>query len=73
VAQIISNTQLDISGNSIATRLGLGTNSVNTNYALDIVGNTRTNANMDISGSVTVQTNANIYGFINSYGTIVQW
>ncbi len=73
VAQIISNTQLDINGNCIATRVGLGTNAVNTNYALDIVGNTRTNANIDISGSLTVQTNANIYGFINSYGTIVQW
>jgi hydroxyacyl-ACP dehydratase HTD2-like protein with hotdog domain len=73
VGQIISNTQLDINGNCIATRVGLGTNAVNTNYALDIVGNTRTNANVDISGSLTVQTNANIYGFINSYGTIVQW
>ena len=73
VGQIISNTQLDISGNCIATRIGLGTNAVNTNYALDIVGNTRTTANVDISGSLTVQTNANIYGFINSYGTIVQW
>lgn len=73
VGQIISNTQLDINGNCIATRVGLGTNAVNTNYALDIVGNTRTNANIDVSGSLTVQTNANIYGYINSYGTIVQW
>ncbi len=73
VAQIVSNTQLDINGNAIATRLGLGTNAVNTNYALDIVGNSRTTANMDISGSLTVQTNANIYGNINSYGTILQW
>jgi len=44
--QIITDTQMDISGNAIITKLGLGTSSVNTNaykYVLDISGNTLTN------------------------------
>ncbi len=44
--QIITDTQMDVSGNAIITKLGLGTSSVNTNaykYVLDISGNTWTN------------------------------
>ncbi len=41
VANIIANTQLDISGNCIASRIGLGTTSIDTNYALDVSGNSR--------------------------------
>lgn len=47
--QIITNTQMDISGNAIITKLGLGTSSVNTNaytYVLDISGNTWTNGSI---------------------------
>jgi hypothetical protein len=47
--QIITDTQMDISGNTIITKLGLGTNSVNTNaykYVLDISGNTWTNGSI---------------------------
>lgn len=47
--QIITDTQMDISGNAIITKLGLGTNSVNTNaykYVLDISGNTWTNGSI---------------------------
>lgn len=47
--QIIANTQMDISGNAIITKLGLGTSSVNTNaygYVLDISGNTWTNGSI---------------------------
>ena len=47
--QIITDTQMDISGNTIITKLGLGTNSVNTNaynYVLDISGNTLTNGSI---------------------------
>jgi hypothetical protein len=47
--QIITNTQMDISGNAIITKLGLGTSSVNTNaykYVLDISGNTLTNGSI---------------------------
>ena len=47
--QMITNTQMDISGNAIITKLGLGTSSVNTNaygYVLDISGNTWTNGSI---------------------------
>ena len=47
--QIITNTQMDISGNAVITKLGLGTSSVNTNsygYVLDISGNTWTNGSI---------------------------
>jgi hypothetical protein len=45
--QIITNTQMDISGNAVITKLGLGTSSVNTNsYVLDISGNTLTNGSI---------------------------
>lgn len=47
--QIITNSQMDISGNAVITKLGLGTSSVNTNaygYVLDISGNTWTNGSI---------------------------
>jgi hypothetical protein len=44
--QMISNTQMDISGNTIITKLGLGTSSVNNSYVLDISGNTWTNGSI---------------------------
>ena len=47
--QIITDTQMDVSGNAVITKLGLGTSSVNTNsykYVLDISGNTWTNGSI---------------------------
>ena len=47
--QIITNTQMDVSGNAIITKMGLGTTSVNINaygYVLDISGNTLTNGSI---------------------------
>ena len=47
--QIIADTQMDVSGNAIITKLGLGTSSVNINaygYVLDISGNTWTNGSI---------------------------
>jgi hypothetical protein len=62
-----ANAQMDIAGNAFITKLGLGTSSVNTNYTLDVAGNTKVSNNVDVSNSLSVQ--ANIY----SYGTIIQW
>jgi hypothetical protein len=42
-ATVISNAQVDISGNAIASRMGLGTSSVRSSYVLDISGNTFSN------------------------------
>jgi UDP-3-O-[3-hydroxymyristoyl] glucosamine N-acyltransferase len=42
-ANMITNTQLDISGNTILGRLGINTVTVNSGYTLDISGNTFTN------------------------------
>ena len=63
----IADSQMDISGNAFISKLGLGTNSVNLNYTLDVNGNMRVSNNVDISGSLSVQTN------INSFGNIIQW
>jgi hypothetical protein len=67
VDSYITNAHMDIAGNAFITKLGLGTNSVNTSYTLDVAGNTKVSTNVDVSGSLSVQTN------INSYGTIIQW
>jgi hypothetical protein len=58
---------MDIAGNAFITKLGLGTNSVNSSYALDVAGNAKVSTNVDISGTLSVQTN------IFSYGTIYQF
>jgi hypothetical protein len=42
-ATMISNTQIDVSGNTVLSRLGINTVAVNTGYTLDISGNTFTN------------------------------
>jgi hypothetical protein len=67
VDTFIANSQMDISGNSFISKLGLGTSTVNTNYTLEVGGVARFANNVDASGSLTVQNN------INSYGIIVQW
>ena len=67
VDNYIANSQMDIAGNAFITKLGLGTNSVNSSYALDVAGSAKVSTNVDISGSLSVQTN------IFSYGTIYQW
>jgi photosystem II stability/assembly factor-like uncharacterized protein/predicted RNase H-related nuclease YkuK (DUF458 family) len=67
VDSYIANSHMDIAGNAFITKLGLGTNAVNTNYALDVAGSAKVSANVDMSGSLSVQTN------IFSYGTIYQW
>jgi len=36
---LIAGAQLDVSGNVMVSRLGIGTNSVNTSYALEVKGN----------------------------------
>lgn len=43
---IISNTQLDISGNTMTTRLGVGTLAVNSSYTLDVNGETHIRGNV---------------------------
>jgi hypothetical protein len=58
---------MDITGNAFISKLGLGTNSVNTNYTLEVNNNARVSNNLDVSNSLTVQNN------INLYGKIVQW
>ena len=67
VDTFIANSQMDISGNSFISKLGLGTSTVNTNYTLEVGGVARFANNVDASGSLTVENN------INSYGIIVQW
>ena len=68
VDTFIANSQMDIAGNAFITKLGLGTNSVNANYTLEVGGgNARIANNIDVSGSITVQNN------INSFGIIKQW
>jgi photosystem II stability/assembly factor-like uncharacterized protein len=67
VDNYIANSQMDITGNAFISKLGLGTNSVNTNYTLEVNNNARVSNNLDVSNSLTVQNN------INLYGRIVQW
>jgi hypothetical protein len=67
VDNYIANSQMDITGNAFISKLGLGTNSVNTNYTLEVNNNARVSNNLDVSNSLTVQNN------INLYGKIVQW
>jgi len=43
---LISNTQLDISGNTISSRIGIGTTSVNASYTLDVSGDTHIKGNV---------------------------
>ena len=42
-AAVISNAQVDVAGNAIVSRLGLGTSTVRSDYVLDINGNTFSN------------------------------
>jgi hypothetical protein len=52
----IANTSLDISGNAIISKLGIGTTSVNSTNVLDISGNTRiTNGNINFTNGFIVQ------------------
>ena len=67
VDTFIANSQMDISGNAIISKLGLGTSAVNANYTLEVNNNARIVNNLDVSGSLSVQTN------INNSGIIIQW
>ena len=62
-----TNSLMDIAGNAIISRLGLGTSDVNTNYTLEVNNNARIVNNLDVSASLSVQTD------INLYGRILQW
>ncbi len=48
-AAVTSNAQVDITGNIMGTRIGLGTSSVRSSYALDVSGNIYLNGFVDIS------------------------
>lgn len=43
---LVAGAQLDVSGNVMVSRLGIGTTSVNSSYALDISGETYINGNV---------------------------
>jgi hypothetical protein len=54
----ISNTSLDVSGNVIVTKLGIGTSSVNSEYSLEVKGNV-----YNVSGGFIQGTNGFIWQF----------
>ena len=62
------NQQLAVSGNAFISKLGLGTSTITSNYALDVNGNAKIGNNVDVGGSITVESNIN-----NQNGTIIQW
>lgn len=45
-ASLITNAQLDVNGNTMTTRMGVGTLAVNSSYALDISGETHIRGNV---------------------------
>ena len=42
-ATVVANAQVDVAGNAIVSRMGLGSSSVRPAYVLDINGNTFSN------------------------------
>ena len=63
----IVHTNTFYSSNAFISRLGLGTNTVNTSYTLEVNNNARIVNDLDVSGSLNVQNNINSYGIINQW------